>query len=1029
MQTTVSPFTIIPKTLTCIYLFMVLSLVSVTGQTDTVFWFAAPEVAARDAAGRQRDRPVYLRVITLNQAANVTISQPAGGGMPDQAMTIPGNSTQAIDLTPWIDLIENKPGNMVLNYGLKIKSDVPVMAYYSMLSQLDPSARRRTQPEVFSLKGGRALGTDFWIPTQNKYSLATGTTPATTAHFNIIATEDSTNVTIIPSNAITGHATGVPFTITLNKGQTYAAVASGTTGVTQLSGSRVTSTKPVAITVCGDPVPIGGDVTGDQLVPTKMLGKEYAVLNGWLAKSGGQWGSYGDDLFIVGTEDTTIIKRDGTQVATINAGETFSINMTGAEATYIESSKPVVLWQFSGADGQPGATQVPKLLCAGSRSVPYVFSLDSDPNALLLNVVVAKGGENDFTVNGSATVLTGVMFKPVPGTNGNWLYCRLSITTPAYQVGDIIKVDNKTTNFQLSVVEGSAWTDNPTNAWGATVGYFSEFSGGVAVSNILGDDTTLCLGDTLLLDATLSGATDYLWSTGQTTPGIHVEAPGTYWVRVSTTNCTSRDTIVIAAKTAPESFSIGNDTSICNSGHLILKPSPRPTEGTYHWQDGTTDTTLTINAPGHYRLTIKNICGNATDSIYIDKPMEDLSPYLTTLASCHNTAGGNAWIKLPATDTNKYRYAWMNTEGALLSSTDSLRNVRAGNYYLNIRSGICDTTLPFTISETKYTASFISDTLICTSQPTTLHNTSDPYYTHFIWYFGNGTTSLLSNPTYTYNPGSYEITLVATGLSCQDTAKGRIEVEQTADSFKILKNKEYACTGEEIILSTTPHTNESPLTWSLGDGNTVTTKVSTLHHAYDHKGTMTLTIRTNQKVCPDFIIQDTITIYPLPTAYLGPDTGICLNGKSIILTNIFPHEKGYQYHWNTGDTTQQLQVTHPGIYSLTVTSQQGCATTETIEINKSCYTDLPNAFSPNGDGENDYFFPRQLLSRQLTAFNMKILNRWGQIIFRTTDTKGRGWDGKFNGEEQPVGVYVYIIDIETNHHNTEQYKGNVTLIR
>ena len=86
-------------------------------------------------------------------------------------------------------------------------------------------------------------------------------------------------------------------------------------------------------------------------------------------------------------------------------------------------------------------------------------------------------------------------------------------------------------------------------------------------------------------------------------------------------------------------------------------------------------------------------------------------------------------------------------------------------------------------------------------------------------------------------------------------------------------------------------------------------------------------------------------------------------------------------------------------------------------------------FSPNNDGINDYFFPRQLLSANLSDFRMRIYNRWGQLIFETNKLDGRGWDGKFNEKPQPQGVYVYLIEAVTGNRYPEQYQGNVTLLR
>ena len=90
---------------------------------------------------------------------------------------------------------------------------------------------------------------------------------------------------------------------------------------------------------------------------------------------------------------------------------------------------------------------------------------------------------------------------------------------------------------------------------------------------------------------------------------------------------------------------------------------------------------------------------------------------------------------------------------------------------------------------------------------------------------------------------------------------------------------------------------------------------------------------------------------------------------------------------------------------------------------------LPNVFSPNGDGVNDYFYPRQMLTRGLTSFNMNIYNRWGQLVYQTNSIDGRGWDGNFNNIPQPTGVYVYIIDATFKDGQVEHHQGNLTLLR
>src|SRR6185437_11170035 len=149
-------------------------------------------------------------------------------------------------------------------------------------------------------------------------------------------------------------------------------------------------------------------------------------------------------------------------------------------------------------------------------------------------------------------------------------------------------------------------------------------------------------------------------------------------------------------------------------------------------------------------------------------------------------------------------------------------------------------------------------------------------------------------------------------------------------------------------------------------------------HAYDNIGNKIITIVSKSLHCPDITIKDTIGIYPYPTVDLGQDTSLCVGQNPLVLNNKIIQPAGYQYLWNTGEATASIVVDSPGTYSLMITSDHGCASADTEQVFNNCYVDIPNAFTPNGDGINDYFFPRQFLSAGLVGFSMVIYDRWGE---------------------------------------------------
>ena len=86
---------------------------------------------------------------------------------------------------------------------------------------------------------------------------------------------------------------------------------------------------------------------------------------------------------------------------------------------------------------------------------------------------------------------------------------------------------------------------------------------------------------------------------------------------------------------------------------------------------------------------------------------------------------------------------------------------------------------------------------------------------------------------------------------------------------------------------------------------------------------------------------------------------------------------------------------------------------------------LPNTFTPNGDGLNDYFKP---LVDGANYINIKIFNRWGNLIFESEDTKV-GWDGTYRGSDSPSGVYAYKLILDFSNGNSKSIVGEIMLMR
>ena len=400
----------------------------------TEFWFAAPEVWANHG-----DQPILLRFSTLAEAAQVTVDQPANPTFPVQILNIPANGTQTLDLTPWIDDIENTPFNTVLSQGLHITSDAPVTAYYEINHNLNP--------DIFALKGASALGNEFYVPFQNYLD---NYYTQSKAAIDLVATEDNTEITVVPTAALVGYAAGVPFTITLNAGETYALRAANAQAANHPAGTYITSTAPIAITMSDDSVlgsayPPGNcqDILGDQAIPVSIAGAEYIAVKGNLNGP--------DKVFILGTEDNTSISINGTNVWTVDAGETYAHTLS-APAAFYETSAPVVALHMTGFGCEVGGAILPPITCTGSDEVAFVRSSN---DFIGMKIIVPTGAEGDFTFNGNAGNINAVNFSDVPGTGGEWMYA--NITASGFvPTGGASRLVNGTAKFHLGIINGGA---------------------------------------------------------------------------------------------------------------------------------------------------------------------------------------------------------------------------------------------------------------------------------------------------------------------------------------------------------------------------------------------------------------------------------------------------------------------------------------------------------------------------------------------------------------------------------------------
>ena len=196
--------------------------------------------------------------------------------------------------------------------------------------------------------------------------------------------------------------------------------------------------------------------------------------------------------------------------------------------------------------------------------------------------------------------------------------------------------------------------------------------------------------------------------------------------------------------------------------------------------------------------------------------------------------------------------------------------------------------------------------------------------------------------------------------------------------------------------------------------------------------TTTYTVKIKDNTCNDStVLSTTLTVLPLPSikASKTNDIDCSSNFSQLNATG------GRQYLWAPGTTLNDSTISNPiakplttTLFTVAGTDMNGCKNTDTVTVNVSFTNagyNMPNAYSPNGDGLNDCFGLKYWGT--VTKLEFSIYNRWGERVFFTTDPS-KCWDGKYKGELQNIGVYVYVIKATTVCADVSK-KGTFVLLR
>lgn len=343
-----------------------------------------------------------------------------------------------------------------------------------------------------------------------------------------------------------------------------------------------------------------------------------------------------------------------------------------------------------------------------------------------------------------------------------------------------------------------------------------------------------------------------------------------------------------------------------------------------------------------------------------------------------------------------------------------------------------------------------SSNVVCLNQATTFIDFSAPIagtLAGWNWSFGDGGTSTVSGPVYTYTTsGTYTAQLIVrNSFNCYDTTTKVVKVNHLPNSDFTYSR---SCFGSFLQINfkdsssiASPDTVKS-FFWNFNDPGPPPLPTSSLANpsvVFSGPGSYSIFhIVTSNNGCKDTIIKS-INITPPPVAgfILNYNAGINLT-TIVTFTDVSQNSVAWSWNFGDGNTSTIQNPTNTylsnGTYTIvqTVYDQFGCPATssKTISINniKEEINELiPNAISPNGDQKND-IWRLDFINAFYPNAEIEIYNRWGERLFYS---KGYEipWDGTYLGNPLPVSTYYYIINLNDPNREENIFKGTILIMK
>ncbi|MBS4027713.1 MAG: PKD domain-containing protein [Ignavibacteriales bacterium] len=563
-------------------------------------------------------------------------------------------------------------------------------------------------------------------------------------------------------------------------------------------------------------------------------------------------------------------------------------------------------------------------------------------------------------------------------------------------------------------------------------------------------EDSLCVQSLAAFQNTSQNAFRYYWNFGDGTPLSSIvnathqyDTLGTFTVMLVATNGFCSDTLsklitILPSPTAQ--FSVTN-LPACN-GMPITFSNASMNASTYIWNFGDGSPLSFDMHPVHtfinggdFQVKLVSLNGTCSDSIVqpvsvTQKPQAGFS--VQNSSACEND--NFAFTNSSQFATNYFWDFGDSTTSLQRNPQHSYSNAATYIVTLVAANPVCSDTVTQTVTVLHRPVAIfsVSDSLLCLSSSVTFQNASHNADS-LLWNFGDGNISRVENPVHRYvSAGTYRVMLIAKNARCADTVVHSVTIIENV-SAQFQPNPLLPCVSLPVIF-----VNQSQFAlsyeWTFGDSSSLSTEEHPTH-IYSDAGLYLVTLVVSNGICSDTTSQ-LIEVFPLPKADFITEPTTIIPSVPIKFISTGTRSIGQKYFWEFGDggishdslpIHTYSQSTLNATITLIVTNRFGCSDTIAKTRTVGSLFNIPNAFTPNGDGVNDEFY---VIGFGITEAEFKIFNQWGELVFESNQVgQGNGWNGKYKGKLQDIGVYVYYFQGTGIDGQRYFKKGNITLLR